>query len=120
MPELNFIEVSSGVSPVEKFLNKQSGRATAKILREIKFLEKFGLVKMTERKVVKKIYNNPSVYELKVLTDKIWYRFPFVVDGNFFTIIDCFKKDTNKIEQKDIERVVQRAKILLTKGKAAR
>lgn len=97
-------------SEIEKFLNKQSGKATGKILREMDFLKKFGLQIMTERKVVKKIHNSPSIYEFRVNIDKIFYRFPFVIRNNKAIFLDGFKKKTNKIELKDKKKAINRAK----------
>lgn len=112
MLELDYFESSSGRAYAAIFFErKTTKKAQIKIDREMGMLKKYGLEESLKVNRVKKIVKNPTIFELRVRYDGIFYRFPFLVDDkNTAHFLDGFKKKTNQTEDKDIERAKSRAK----------
>lgn len=109
MLELEYFESSSGRAYAAIFLKDQIDKAKIKIDREMGMLKKYGLEESLKIERVKKIVKKPTIFELRIRYDGIFYRFPFLIQDNTAHFLDGFKKKTNRTEDKDINRAKSRA-----------
>ena len=101
---IEFWERSKDKSPVERFLRGLDEDVMGKVVDLIMVYDK---PHWTYRAMVNAGDLKPlgsGLYELKIRTCGAHFRFPAVVDGQTLKLLDGFKKQKNKLEQKDIKR----------------
>lgn len=108
MYEIEIYTRQSGKSPLIKFIDSQSHRDKAKIIRHIDMLEKYGLA-LTEP-YAKKIATN--IYELRILGNSN-IRILYTYHQGHFLLLHAFKKKSQHLPQKEIKLALARIRQLL-------
>lgn len=95
------------ISPVVEFIQNQSSKEQAKILREIDMLEEFGLFLGMPH--IKKLKGYNDLWELRIKHSSNIYRILFFnyKDG-IFILLHGFKKKNNKTPKREINKAIHR------------
>ena len=102
----------SGKEVVKNFIHRLNNKTKARIRNAFRLLGKYGLQLLTTS-WVKKIYSNPSIYELRI-TGKIQVRLLFFqYDANTFVVTNVFIKKQPKTPKKELITSIKRAKEFL-------
>lgn len=94
-------------SPVVEFIQQQSPKEQAKILREIDLLEEFGLFLGMPH--IKKLKGYNDLWELRIKhSSNIFRIFFFNYKDGVFILLHGFKKKSNKTPQREINKALNR------------
>jgi putative component of toxin-antitoxin plasmid stabilization module len=101
---IEFWERSSDNSPVERFLRKLDDDVMGKVVDLISIYDKpqWTYLVMVNAGDLKSL--GSGLYELKIKACGTFFRFPAAVKGETLVLLDGFKKQKNKLENKDIKR----------------
>lgn len=107
MYKVNFYTPTNGKSPVKEFLDFSSLKLRTKIVRQLKYVEEFGLSPAIPN--LKKI-SGTSLWELRILgKDNI--RIVCVSSPEkIIKIIHIFRKKTQKTSSKELNIAIKRSK----------
>ncbi|MFA6017387.1 MAG: type II toxin-antitoxin system RelE/ParE family toxin [Patescibacteria group bacterium] len=107
--QLIFYKTSSGKDIITDYILNCENNLKNKIRTGIKIFEDYGL-ELLKTKWLKKIYHNPSIYELRITGGK-QIRFLFIqYNQQVFLIIHVFVKKTQKIPIKELKIALKRTK----------
>ena len=102
-------ETTSGRKIVSDFIESFEDLIKTKIHNNLDLLEEYGL-KLLSSPLVKKIHQDPSIYELRIKS-KLEIRILFYFyKPNYFIILHGFVKKTKKTSRKDIKLAGKRFK----------
>lgn len=102
-----FYKTSSGKKVIDEFISKLEQDTQTKVRNAIRILRQYGLLLLNTR-WVKKIWRNPSIYELRVRgKTEIRLLFSFY-KPQLFAVVDIFIKKTNRIPKKEINLAIKR------------
>ncbi len=107
-----FYTTSSGRKVVEKFINNFDEITKARIRNSIKLLAEYGLT-LLNTPWVKKIYNTPSLFELRITGKKQIRLIFFKYNPTVFVIVHIFVKKQQKTPLKEMRKAVKRVKEFL-------
>ena len=97
---------SNGKAPAERFLGKLDNNEREKVEDFIEAYQNphYYLKRMIDAGILKHLEG--GLYNLKIKTCGSFFRFPSAVEErNIIILLDGFKKKTNRLERKDIDRV---------------
>jgi len=95
------------ISPVVEFIQNQSPKEQAKILREIDLLEEFGLFLGMPH--IKKLNGYNDLWELRIKHSSNIFRILFFhYKEGIFILLHGFKKKTNKTPKREINKAIHR------------
>ncbi len=101
------LETSGGEKPVDEFIKKQRPQAIAKIVHNVKLLEEHGnMLGLPHSKAL-----GLGLFELRI-RGKEEIRILYCFRQNKICLLDAFKKQTQKIPQKELNLARQRIKSL--------
>ena len=101
-----------GKCPVLEFIQAQSPKEQAKILREIDLLEEFGLSLGLPH--IKKMHGYEDLWELRIKYSSNNFRvFYFCCTGGRFVLLHGIRKTTGKTPTRDIKTADKRMKYYL-------
>jgi len=96
-----------GKYPVLEFIQKQSPKEQAKVLREIDLLEEFGLSLGLPH--IKKIQGHDDLWELRIKHSSNNFRiFYFCYTGGKFVLLHGIRKTSGKTPSRDIKTADKR------------
>ena len=96
-------------SPVVEFIENQSPKEQAKILREIDLLEEFGLFLGMPH--IRKLKGYDDLWELRIkFSSNIFRIFFFNYKKGVFVLLHAFKKKNNKTPKREINKALRRIK----------
>jgi hypothetical protein len=87
MREIIFYSTSSGVCPVENFLDSLSGKQAQKVIWVLKLVKELELI---PTKYLKKLVNTDNIWEIRIqLGDNIFRLLGFFQDNNLILYNIC-------------------------------
>lgn len=102
-------ETSSGRKVILEFIHSFPDVVITKIHNDLDLLKDYGL-RLLSTPLVKKIYNKPPIYELRIRST-VEIRLLFsIYKPNVFFILHGFIKKTNKTPLKDLNLAIKRSK----------
>ncbi|MCX6705266.1 MAG: type II toxin-antitoxin system RelE/ParE family toxin [Candidatus Woesebacteria bacterium] len=109
MYKVVYFTTPSGKSPVKEFINKSEARLQKKIIRQIDYLEEFGLT--TQNRYLRKLSRTP-LWESRILGSDSTRIISVALIEKTVVVLHIFKKKTNKTPLGDIKISLQRYKNL--------
>lgn len=107
MYKVRYYEERSGKRPIREFILNSSESLKSKIIRQLKYLEIYGLTK--ENPSLKKLSGTP-LWEVRILgKDSIRIICVTIVNNEVF-VLHIFKKKGNKTASKDLNIALKRYK----------
>lgn len=101
-----------GKYPVFQFIQQQSPKEQAKILREIDLLEEFGLALGMPH--IKKMQGSEDIWELRIKHSTNNFRiFYFCFTGGKFILLHGIRKTSGKTPVKDLKMAIKRMNLYL-------
>jgi phage-related protein len=109
MYSVNFYKEKNGRQPIREFLDSSNQSLRPKIIRQLKYLEKYGLTH--ENPNLKKLTGTP-LWEVRILgKDSVRIICVAVIDG-LIVVLHIFKKKSNKTSPKDFNLAFKRYQAL--------
>lgn len=109
MYKVRFYEEKSGKRPIRDFMYSSSKSLESKIIRQLKYLEIYGLTH--ENPSLKKLVGTP-LWEVRILgKDNVRIVCVVIVNNEVF-VLHIFKKKSNKTSPKDINIALKRYQAL--------
>lgn len=105
MYKVSFYTVKGDISPISDFLDSCSESLRAKILRQLKYVQEYGLTPAVPN--LRKI-TNTSLWELRVLGRDNVRMFCINLPGKKIKVLHIFKKKKQKTPIKEIKIAVNR------------
>lgn len=100
---------SSGKEVILDFIRTFLENERTKIHNDLDQLKQYGL-QLLQTPLVKKIYQNPPLYELRIKTIHEIRLLFYFYKQNTFIILHGFKKKSNKLPRKEIKIILNRVK----------
>ncbi|KKQ92548.1 MAG: hypothetical protein UT58_C0021G0001 [Microgenomates group bacterium GW2011_GWC1_39_7b] len=97
----------SGKSPIKEFINRSEARLRRKIVRQIDYLEEFGLT--VQNRYLRKLSGTP-LWESRILGGDNTRIISVAVIEKTVVVLHIFKKKSNKTPPGDIKISLQRYK----------
>ena len=104
-----FYKTASGKETVLSFINSFDEDTKVKIRNGIRLLGGYGLLLMNTP-WMKKVYKDPSIYELRIRSKVEVRLLFFLVKPNNFVFVHGFVKKTNKLPKQDLQLAIKRCK----------
>lgn len=105
---LQLYKSSSGRQVIEEFIYAQDPKTRLRIRNGINLLKRYGL-SLLQTKWVRKIYNDPGLFELRIKSDKE-IRLIFVSYERSFIILHIFIKKKQKLPREELKVALTRIK----------
>ena len=105
MYKISFYTPKDKLSPISKFLDSCSDRLRAKIVKQLKYVEEFGLTPAIPN--IKKIITTP-LWELRILGKDNIRIFCIGLPGKEIKILNIFAKKKQKTPHKEIAKALRR------------
>lgn len=109
MYKVIYFTALSGKSPVKKFIHESEARLRRKIIRQIDYLEEFGLT--AQNRYLRKLSGTP-LWESRILGSDSTRIISVAVIEKTVVVLHIFKKKSNKTPLGDIKISLQRYKDL--------
>lgn len=109
MFKLYFYQTSSKREVVTDFILSFTELEITKIHNDLAQLSQFGL-QLIATPLLKKIYQNPALYELRIKTIREIRLIFYFCKPNTFVILHGFVKKTNKLPKKELDITIKRAR----------
>jgi phage-related protein len=109
MFKLYFYQTSSKREVIADFILSFSKLEITKINNDLNQLSEFGL-QLVATPLVKKIYQNPALYELRMKTTREIRLIFCFCKPNVFVILYGFVKKTNKLPKRELDTAIKRAR----------
>lgn len=115
MREIVFYRTSSGVCPVEDFLDSLSGKQAQKLIWVLKLVKELESVPV---KYFKKLVNTDNIWEIRIqLGNNIFRLLGFFENNNLIILTNGFTKKTQKTPSQEIKLAEARKQNYLERRK---
>src|SRR6185436_11325477 len=94
--QIIFYKTSTDREVILEFIEKLEDILKARVRNALRLLEENGL-ELMQAQIVKKIYNHPSLYELRIIGDNQIRLLFFIYNNMYFLIVHIFKKKQQKL-----------------------